>query len=348
MAKGMSKVEDLPRHIDIRLANNEKLQAKQKGTLRLYKDDLTINIEALIVPNLLFNLLSVRKISSTGKKIIFSENKAEIVTANNLKIDCYAQGKLYIAEFTLTKDKVCYVTETKDIWHKRLGNLNRKSLRKMKLPVSDSICGPCREGKANRLPFKGQQLPMSRKIEELIHTDLGGPIKTPTENGERYYQVITDDYNHFTEVFLLRTKFEAESNLISYIRRIEARFGHKRTSQIRCDNGGEFTSDTFKNFCREQGIKLEYTITYSPQINGVSERLNKTLLDKVRTLFAETNLPRHLWGEAIRTAAYQLNRSATSALFDDIPARVYYGKLDLSKLRVFDAKAWSVTFPKID
>lgn len=343
--KNMSKVEDLDHTVEIRVANNEKLEAKQKGMLKLFKDNVVINIEALIVPNLSFNLLSVRKISNLGNRVIFSENKAEIVTCKGLIIQSSIIGKMYIAEFMFNKNETCCVVEVNDLWHKRLGHLNRYSLKKMNLPVSNTICEPCKEGKANRLSFRSKELPRSHRIGELLHTDIGGPVQ-PTRNGERYYQVIIDDYSHFTQVFLLKRKSEAEENLMNYVTRLEAQFGRKCTSRIRCDNGGEFTSEKFKKFALANGIKMEYTIPYSPQMNGVSERLNRTLMDKVRTMFSETKLPKYLWGEAIRTAAYQLNRSPTDALFGDIPARVYYGKLDLSKLRIFGAKAWAVTLPR--
>lgn len=76
--------------------------------------------------------------------------------------------------------------------------------------------------------------------------------------------------------------------------------------------------------------------------------MNRTLLDKVRTKFAETNLPRELWGEAILCSAYELNRSPTKSNNGKSPSELFYGKNDISKLRVFGCRAWSVELPRSD
>ena len=45
-----------------------------------------------------------------------------------------------------------------------------------------------------------------------------------------------------------------------------------------------------------------------PQHNGVVERRNKTLLDMVRFMMGKEDLPKFLWGYALETAVYILNR----------------------------------------
>lgn len=74
-------------------------------------------------------------------------------------------------------------------------------------------------------------------------------------------------------------------------------------------------------------------------MTGATERLNRTLQDKARTLMTETNVLKMLWGKAITYAAYQLNRSPTSALGGGIPAERYLGAADISKMCIFGSKA---------
>ena len=171
-------------------------------------------------------------------------------------------------------------------------------------------------------------------------------LKMPlTFEGHKYFQILIDDYSHFVVVKFLKTKDEAEQNIIDFVKLIKTQHGY-RTKKIRCDNGGEYSSNYFRNLYRSKGIELQYTMPYSPQQNGTSERMNITLMDKVRTKFAETYLPKELWGEAIRCSVYELNRSPTSAN-DGIPlATRWYGKNNLSNLRVFGSRAWMVKLPK--
>lgn len=48
-------------------------------------------------------------------------------------------------------------------------------------------------------------------------------------------------------------------------------------SRLRCDNGGEYVSEAFREFCKQNGVKIEYTMPYSPQQNGTAERMNRML-----------------------------------------------------------------------
>ena len=70
----------------------------------------------------------------------------------------------------------------------------------------------------------------------------------------------------------------------------------------------EYLSDQFKVFCESKGIRTQLFIPYTPQQNGVAERRNITLLDMVMSMMAQANLPISLWGDALLTATYILNR----------------------------------------
>ena len=52
----------------------------------------------------------------------------------------------------------------------------------------------------------------------------------------------------------------------------------------------------------------------SPEQNGVSERRNRTLKDMMRSMMSMSNLPKFLWGEAIKTAMYILNRVPSKSI----------------------------------
>ncbi|GKC20271.1 retrovirus-related pol polyprotein from transposon TNT 1-94 [Tanacetum coccineum] len=61
-------------------------------------------------------------------------------------------------------------------------------------------------------------------------------------------------------------------------------------------------------FCRQKGIKREYSVARTPQQNRVAERKNRTLIEAARTMLADSLLPIVFWAEAVNTACYVLNR----------------------------------------
>ena len=115
---------------------------------------------------------------------------------------------------------------------------------------------------------------------------------------------------------------------------------------FRNDNGGEYTSNEFKNYCSKKGIRHEKIVPSTPQQNGVVERMNHIIVEKIRCMLRMANLPKSLWGEAVVTACYLINRSPLVSLDFDIPKRVWIEK-DVSyfHLKVFGCKAF-VHVPK--
>src|SRR6202522_2451734 len=89
------------------------------------------------------------------------------------------------------------------------------------------------------------------------------------------------------------------------------------------------------------GTIQNLTVHDTPEHNGVAERLNRTLLEKVRAMLHSSGLPKFLWGEAINYAIYLKNRTGTKALDGKTPFKVFYGlKPNLKGLPEFGAQVW--------
>lgn len=74
-------------------------------------------------------------------------------------------------------------------------------------------CSTCVESKATRLPFKACEK-QSKRIGDLIFSDVCGPITPASIDDEHYFQVIVDDFSHFVVVMFLRQKKEVADKLI--------------------------------------------------------------------------------------------------------------------------------------
>jgi hypothetical protein len=89
------------------------------------------------------------------------------------------------------------------------------------------------------------------------------------------------------------------------------------------------------------GTKQKLTIHDTAQHNGVAERLNRTLVEKVRAMLHESGLLKTLWGEAVRHAVWLKNHTPTKALDGGTPFEAATGKKpDLSKARPWGSKVW--------
>ena len=94
--------------------------------------------------------------------------------------------------------------------------------------------------------------------------------------------------------------------------------------------------DNFAKFCGEKGISHEFTVPYCPQQNGVAERMNRTIMERARSMLYQVKLPLDFWAEACSRAVYLHNRSPTTALKDETPFERLFGRRpDISHLRVF-------------
>lgn len=118
---------------------------------------------------------------------------------------------------------------------------------------------------------------------------------------------------------------------------VETQIKHK-VKYLRSNNGGEYTSEKFQRYCTEEG---RFTMVYIPQQNAVSERLNRTVLEKVRSMLSEFGLPREFWAEAVNTAIYLVHLSPSSAIYFSTPFELRPKRMaDYNRLRIFGCTAY--------
>ena len=127
------------------------------------------------------------------------------------------------------------------------------------------------------------------------------------------------------------------------------KFTHYTTDQrilkaIRSDNGGEYLSNGFKGYLEEHGIHHQLTVAYTPQQNGVAERMNRTLMNLVRSMLHHKGIHKSFWAEALSTAVYIRNRVTSRGLPTDItPHHIWMDRApDLGHTRVFGSRCWYV------
>ena len=88
----------------------------------------------------------------------------------------------------------------------------------------------------------------------------------------------------------------------------------KRLKCLRSDNGGEYCSNDFDSYYSHNGIRREKTVPGTPQENGVSERMNKTIMERERCMRLHAGLPLQFWEDVVDTIVYLINRGPSSTL----------------------------------
>ena len=186
-------------------------------------------------------------------------------------------------------------------WHTRLGHIGQDRLKRL---VRESLlgqlastnlptCEHCLEGKSIRKPF-GKATRASFPLK-LIHSDICVPMSVKARHGASYFITFIDDFTRYGYVYLISLKSEALECFRLFMNLVKNQTG-TTIKTLRIDHGREYLSEEFKTICDEKGIKRELTIPYTPQQNGVAERRNRTLLDMVRLMMVQANLPISFWG----------------------------------------------------
>lgn len=96
-----------------------------------------------------------------------------------------------------------------------------------------------------------------------------------------------------------------------------------RVKKLRTDNELEFCNLQFESYCAKEGIARHKTMRLTPQQNGLAERMNRTLMERVRYMLIQYKLPKSLWVEILMTATYLVNLSLSFAIEFKTPFEVW-------------------------
>ena len=121
---------------------------------------------------------------------------------------------------------------------------------------------------------------------------------------------------------------EAQRESPKIICEVEEEFGEKYGKEnqgLRLDNGGEYKSDPFLKLCLDEGIERHLTVR--KHRNRTAERMNMTLLEKVRCMLSNASLAKNFWAETLTYACYLVNRLPSSVIGGKTPLEVWLEKL---------------------
>ncbi|CAI7754721.1 unnamed protein product [Closterium sp. NIES-54] len=196
-------------------------------------------------------------------------------------------------------------------------------------------CPTYMQAKFTCFPFSSSEATAKAPLDEVV-MDVVGPLKLGAAGAE-YFLTIVDVYTRMTWVYVLSKKSDvAEMVKTDWLPMVE-RQQDRLVKSIRTDRGGEFLSKDFGLWLKKNGIRHSLTMPYSPAMNGIAERANRTITETTCGLLIEVGLPDYFWPDAVQSACVAKNRALTHVgAYKWVPYVEWIGrKPKVDMLRVF-------------
>ena len=156
------------------------------------------------------------------------------------------------------------------------------------IQTSNGVCVGCLVGKHPEKKYDVGNAHRAAYILDLIHSDVAGPIPIKSINGYRYFLTFIDDCSRYCWIYFMKLKLEFFETLKSFKDLVENSF-NKKIKSIKSDGGGEYVKRDFHNFYESEGIRMEHSVPYTPQQNGVVESKNKLIWQHAFSMDASTS-----------------------------------------------------------
>ncbi|GAA5993774.1 hypothetical protein JCM10908_006295 [Rhodotorula pacifica] len=175
-----------------------------------------------------------------------------------------------------------------------------------------------------------------RSLKSLARSDLVKGL----ESGRRYVITFVDNFLRMLWAAPLARKGDVFGAFQRFKAAVENE-SDKRIQRLRSDDGSEYISNEYSNFLAKHSITRVTPSPYSPQSNGVAERVNCTIVEGLNSLLNQVSAPKSLWAEALLAFVFVKNCSPHAALSDGVPLAVWRGRpVRVDMLRVWGCRAY--------
>ena len=342
-----------------------------KGDIVLRLSCGTIRISDVIyVPSVLnVNLLSIGQLEAKGIEFTMKNGKCFVWKHGSLWAVASRTNNVYLLhELDLTGTHTAHSlvsfpalssdkeprrvdTQLFEIWHRRLGHLNRKYVSALK-NLSDRMdfgpphkhtidCSDCLKANQRR---QISRMPTRKpdSVLDIVHADICGPMQENDFWGHRYFLLLVCAKCRYKWTYLLFKKDDAMLQLRKWKAWAECQFS-VRVKVLHTDGGGEFNSSASQEWYAAEGIEHVITPPYSPDMNGGCEVWNRVIVQTASAMLHTALLPLSFWGQAVLCATYLLNRSPTKGLqLKQTPFEaLYHQKPYLGHIRIWGCRAYA-------
>jgi len=359
---------------DVKIANGHTVRSPGHGSVSLATSlggVVTLG-NTLYVPGITTNLLSVRamakkcKVTFEDDDVTVEQDGVLVATGRGNAREQYMLNGSTLSGPSARRPAAPVATAAATygqaapkghLLHRRLAHLGNSNVAKLATLVdgmdlsavdakaTDHVsCEPCIGARLTRRPHEGE-MRAAAEVLQVVHVDLIGPFE-PSQGGAQHFMSALDNYSEMGLASPIKHKSDAGAALRDWIVHLPHQTGTK-VKIISCDGAGELTTDAAMTaFPKESGIRIEPSAPYTPQMNGKAERLNRTVVERLRAVLLKSRVDKRMWAEVLMAVNFVRNRCPT-ADGKTTPFQRFYGrKPDMSRLRVLGSKVYCLRPPK--
>ncbi|GJX40232.1 retrovirus-related pol polyprotein from transposon TNT 1-94 [Tanacetum coccineum] len=257
--------------------SRSQCQIQVQGTSSILKSMITTTYSQEKVKSLKKSLISVGQLDEEGHHVGFGDQQWKVTKGSLVVARGNKRGSLYMAE--VPSD-----------------GINAAIDGRGKAALS------CVLGKQKKVSFVKSENTRKLKRLELVHTYVYDPTSITSIGGSCYYVTFIDDSSRKVWVYFLKNK----SEVFNTFKKWKATVENETNLRVKClksDNGGEYSSREFIEYCAENGIRMLKTVPETPQQNDVAERMNRTLNERAKSMRFHAWLPKMFWEDSVKDVA---------------------------------------------
>ncbi|KAE8248428.1 hypothetical protein A4X03_0g6779, partial [Tilletia caries] len=207
-----------------------------------------------------------------------------------------------------------------ELWHRRYGHIgllklidlakagllsgkDAPTVGSIKRYLKDRpVCDVCAIANLRAAPYPSHSTSQTRSRLELVHSDLIGPFLGHPSFA--WVLTLVDDFTRKTWIYCLpnRTAETLRVTLDAWAEQVEAATSQQLVT-LHTDNGKEFVAKELQDWAKARGTAWIWTAPYSSSQNGVAERRNGLLEERMRAMLRAARLPLGFWPYAVQYAA---------------------------------------------
>ena len=218
-----------------------------------------------------------------------------------------------------------FVTEDINVVHRNMGHINAQAIKALNIDVKGNLlpCETCAEANFPKTKFGRRNSVRAVSPGDYVHSDVQTLFGHPSLSGMDCVTTFLDESTRMLVAYVSKGKKDRLPLMIDYCATL--------TTQTDCvmrtltvDGGMEYHSNALKAYCRENGIEMITTPRHTPEMNGFAERVNRTLMSKVRADLVASGLPEAFWAESLMYNVTRRNCTPMKVLNWRTPWELWY------------------------